>query len=289
MEAELMIHPNCLLGESPVWDAVRNCCYWVDIEGKIIYEYGWDDGLLHSWDLDQRVSMVVPGKNDHLIVGLESGIGRFSIKDQRLGLITDLGISWANMRCNDGKCDPLGRLWIGTTALDHKTGAGNVYCVDETQTSLKIKQVSISNGMAWSPDNKQLFYTDSITRRISSWSYDDYTGNISFQKIAIKIPQQSGLPDGMAMDEEGQLWVALWGGSGVARFDTNTGERTGFINIPAPHVTSCAFAGQDLDQLVITTAQKGLDNITLKKYPASGAVFIAKPGVKGIPAFTCRF
>jgi sugar lactone lactonase YvrE len=289
MEAELMVHPNCYLGESPVWDGIRNCCYWVDIEGKIIYEYGWSDGLLHSYLLDQRVSMVVPGKNNHLIVGLEKGVGRFSLTDQRLELITDLEISWINMRCNDGKCDPLGRLWIGTTHLDHKTGAGNVYCVDETQISLKIKQVSISNGMAWSPDNKQLFYTDTPTRMISSYSYDNLTGNISYQKTAIEIPQRLGLPDGMAMDEEGQLWVALWGGYGVARFNCITGQQTAFINVPAPNVTSCAFVGKNLDHLVITTARKELDNDMLKSYPASGGVFVADPGVKGNPAFTCKF
>ncbi|HWK03419.1 MAG TPA: SMP-30/gluconolactonase/LRE family protein [Puia sp.] len=289
MEAQLLVHPNCLLGESPVWDAERNCCYWVDIEGKTIFEYWWEEGRVHRYPLDQRVSMVVPGKNNHLIVGLETGVGRYSIREQRLGLVTDLGIPWNNLRCNDGKCDPLGRLWIGTMDLDHKTGGGNVYCIDEGQVLCKIEKVSISNGMAWSPDNKHLFYTDSPTRKIVSYSYDPSSGTISFPKTAIEIPEKLGMPDGMAMDEEGQLWVALWGGFGVARFDSNTGELITFIKIPVPNVTSCSFAGKNLDRLVITTARKGLSEETLKQYPASGGVFIADPGVKGTAAFTCRF
>ncbi len=288
MKIDILYPSGCELGESPLWHKERMSCFWVDIEGQRIYEYHWMEKTIRQYQLDERVSLVVRGDGDKLILGLQGGIGRFNLVSETMSMITDLCIDWTNYRCNDGGCDSKGRLWVGTMELNHKIEAGSVYCINEqVEFNKKIDKVSISNGMAWSLDNKQLYYIDSLTREIHLYSYDEKTSNISFEKVAVFIPEKAGWPDGMAIDEEGMLWVALWGGFGVGRFDPASGKMIDFIEIPAPHVSNCAFAGEELDSLVITTAREDLTKEDLVNYPGSGNVFIVKPGVRGVPGFCC--
>jgi sugar lactone lactonase YvrE len=142
--------------------------------------------------------------------------------------------------------------------------------------------------MAWSLDNKRLYYIDSPTRKVQSFIFDASSGNIQFEKDIIHIQKQNGDPDGMAIDDEGMLWIAHWGGFGVYRWNPATGEQIGFIELPVPNVSSCVFAGDSLDHLLITTARQDLSEDDLKKFPQSGDVFIAYPGVKGVEKFACK-
>jgi sugar lactone lactonase YvrE len=228
----------------------------------------------------------VAGKNDELILALQAGIFRFDPDSETLEIITHLNQNWQLQRFNDGACDEMGRLWIGTMQLDYRTGNGSVYCIHTNHSfQIKIEEVAISNGLTWSADNKKMYYTDSLTREIRCYHFNQSTGEILFEKVVIQIPEQMGLPDGIAMDAAGCLWVALWGGYGVGRWDLSTGTMIDFIPIPAPHVTSCAFIGGQLDELIITTAREGMDEKELALYPKSGHVFIARPGVKGATVF----
>lgn len=283
-------HPTAaVLGESPVWHGGRESCYWVDIEGKRLYEHNQVKGTVRFFDIGARVSLAVPAEDGNLVLALQGGIAKFNPDTAQLSLITDLGLQWDNIRCNDGACNSSGALWIGTMDIEERDGAGVVYRVGkDLQVSTKIENVSISNGMAWSPDNKRLYYTDSLTREVWSYRYLEDTEEIFFEKVVIYIPPEMGLPDGMAMDAEGMLWIALWGGHGVSRWDVVTGKMIGFIRLPVPQVSSCAFVGKDLDQLLITTARKGMSEEELSLYPESGHTFIVNPGVKGLPRFCCR-
>lgn len=288
MKIAILYPSACQLGESPVWHEERNSCFWVDIERRRIFEYNWSRKSVAHYQLDHRVSLIVPGKDDDLILGLQGGIGKFNLCTGFMSWVTDLGIDWKNHRCNDGNTDSNGRLWVGTMEMNHRKEGGSVYCIDKNkEVKIKIEKVSISNGMAWSVDNKRLYYTDSLTREIISFFYEEDSGEIGFDKIAVRIPEKMGLPDGMAMDEEGMLWVALWGGFGVGRFDVHSGEMGTFIEIPVPNVSSCAFAGKERDHLVITTAREGLTKAGIINYPLSGHVFVVKPGVKGLSGFRC--
>jgi sugar lactone lactonase YvrE len=159
---------------------------------------------------------------------------------------------------------------------------------DKTITEI-LDSISISNGIVWSADKKTMYYNDTPTRVVQAFDYDDATGEISNGRVAIKIPDGTGSPDGMAIDEEGMLWVALWGGNCVARFDPSTGKLIGKIDVPAPNVTSCAFGGPDLRTLYITTARLGMNNERLKEYPLSGNVFSMKTDVRGVRAFMFEF
>src|SRR5690606_17849238 len=148
--------------------------------------------------------------------------------------------------------------------------------------ALKIPKTTISNGLAWTQDRRTMYFIDSPTRCIRQFDYDYTTGDIRFVKNAVEIPAEVGTPDGMAIDENDLLWVAHYGGSGVYHWDPIKGKLLGRIDVPAPHVTSCAFGGESLNELYITTARDGMTAEDKDEYPLSGSVFVAKTNTKGM-------
>lgn len=281
--AEILYRSQCILGEAPVWDSSRQSCFWADIESRTIYEYNWSSHNTIIYALEHRVSLIIPAPGNVLILGLQGGIAQYHLDTRKLRWLSDLDTDWSRFRCNDGGCDASGRIWVSTTELNHEAAAGAIYSFGkEAKAIQKISGISIPNGIVWSADQKKMYYTDSIKREVYAWHADAATGNITFDKTVIQIPDGAGLPDGMAVDAEGMIWIALWDGYGLGRFNPETGAQEDFIAIPAPQVTSCCFAGKDLDHLVITTARKGLSGEVLQKYPESGNVFIVKTKVKGI-------
>ncbi|WP_411274905.1 SMP-30/gluconolactonase/LRE family protein [Daejeonella sp.] len=290
MKAEVLYRSQCILGEGPIWHAERKSCFWVDIEKGILYEYSWLNKNTKFWSFDYKLSLVIQGRNNQLILGLNGGIARFDLESENLEWLLDIETETVDNRCNDGSCDRSGRLWIGTMQMHFKKGAGSLYCIDKDLTiKKKLDKVSISNGIAWSLDGKRLYFIDSPTQVVQSFIFEEETGDISFEKDAIQIPEQMGTADGMTIDEEGMLWIAHWGGFGVHRWNPVNGELLEKIEIPVPHVTSCTFAGEDLDYLIITTARGDLNEVELKKYPESGNVFYLKTKVRGTKSNTCIF
>lgn len=277
-----------LLGEGPVWHAERNSFFWVDIEGKKLHEMNWANKQVQTWQMPQRIGMVVIEDGDNLIVALQEGLAKFDLKTAAIEWLMDIEKDIVNNRANDGKCDSEGRLWLGTMDVEAKQGAGSLYCINNNNISQQLSHLSISNGMAWSLDNKRFYFIDSPQRKIDTYLFEATTGVINFERTAAVIPEALGLPDGMCIDAEGMLWVAHWDGFCVARWNPENGALLATINLPVPQVTSCAFGGENLDQLIITTASVGLTDEALLKYPESGFVFIAEPGVKGTPAFYCK-
>lgn len=290
MRASVLYPSQCILGEGPIWHTERKCCFWVDIERGILYEYNWVSKVTKTWRFDYKVTMVTQGTNNNLILGLNGGIARFDLKSERLEWLLDIETELKENRCNDGACDSQGRLWIGTMHMDFKQGAGSLYCIDKNLNILKkLDKVTISNGIVWSLDNKRLYYIDSPTQVVQSFIFKEETGEIFFEKNAIQIPVEMGTPDGMTIDQEGMLWIAHWGGFGIYRWNPLDGKFMDKIEIPVPNVTSCAFAGESLDHLIITTARGNLNEEELKKYPESGNIFWAKADVKGIASNKCIF
>jgi len=288
MKVETLFASQCILGESPLWHAERKCCYWVDIERGVLYEYNWLFQTTRSWQFDGRLSFVTQGKDNQLLLAKNSQIERFDLSTEELTPILEIESPASGNRCNDGECDSLGRLWIGTMHLQHKKGAGALYMVDEKlKVHTKLPHTSISNGIVWSLDNKRMYYIDSPTQGIQSFIFNQESGEIIFEKNVIQIPVEIGTPDGMTIDEEGMLWIAHWGGFGVYRWNPKDGKLLEKIELPVPQITSCTFAGENLDYLVITTASENLNEEKLKKYPQSGDVFCVKTGVKGILRNKC--
>jgi len=290
MIASLLYPSQCYLGEGPLWHAERKSCFWVDIERKEFYEFKWVERTVQRRSLDYRVSLIVQDDHDQLVLGLEGGIARYNLESETLTWLIDIEKNEPNHRCNDGKVDSKGRLWIGTLQMDFLKGAGSLYLLDENLLLYKRRtNVTISNGLAWSPDNTKLYYIDSPTNIVQSFLFDESTGRIVFEKDVIHIPKAMGVPDGMAIDDEGMLWIAHWGGFGVYRWNPLNGELLSVLEVPAPNVSSCAFAGDELDHLIITTARQDISEEELKRYPGSGDVFYAKLPVRGTPMNKCIF
>jgi sugar lactone lactonase YvrE len=262
----------------------------VDIEQGMLFEYHWVSKETKTWKFDGRLTSVCPSIENGLILSLNTGIARFNLATEKLEWLLDIESEIKNNRCNDAKCDSSGRLWIGTMDMDFKLGAASLYCIDKNLSiEKKLGNLTISNGMAWTADNQRMYFIDSPTQTIKSYIFDANSGAILFDKNAVHIPEEMGTPDGMCIDHEGMLWVAHWGGYGVYRWNPVNGDLIEKIEIPVPHVTSCAFAGENLDHLIITTARGDLNEDELKKYPESGNVFILKTKFRGTKPNTCIF
>jgi sugar lactone lactonase YvrE len=290
MKTSVLDHSQCYLGEGPMWHAGRKSCFWVDIERKKIYEYSWMKKTVQVRELQYRVSLIVLDRNDHLVLALQGGIARYDLDNERLTWLIDVEKEKDKHRSNDGKVDTKGRLWLGTLHMDFNEGAGTLYCVTEDMLLQKKQdKLTISNGLAWSRDNKRMYFIDSPTSKVQSFLFDEMTGNIQFEKDVIHIPPNMGAPDGMAIDEEGMLWIAHWGGFGVYRWNPRNGDLMEVLELPVPNVSSCAFVGENLDHLLITTARQDLGEEDLKKHPGSGDVFLQKLPVRGVAANKCAF
>ena len=279
-----------MLGESPLWHARRNCFYWVDINAGDLYSLDWDTKVVSKKHFNAYLSLVVETDGNDLLLTLGTAIARYNPDTDDLTYLVDLEPDKKDHRCNDGAVDAKGRLWVGTTHIDHLLERGVFYSMENLITvQQKIPSVTISNGITWSIDNKYMYFIDSPTQRVDAYFFNGDTGEIMFDKTVIEIPIDMGTPDGMTIDNEGMLWIAHWGGYGVYRWNPFTGELLSKIDVPAPNVTSCRFAGKDFDQLVITTARKNMGEVELQNYPESGNVFSVTTGCKGIQQNKCRY
>jgi sugar lactone lactonase YvrE len=287
-DATLRIDARARLGEGALWNPREQRLYWVDIEGRLLHVHDPATGEDRSFPTGERVGTVVPREGGGVLVALQNGIHALDTRTGGMKLVVN-PLTDRDVRFNDGKCDPSGRLWVGTMELSQKPGAAVLYRLDGDGRIQEVLQgVTISNGLAWSLDRRTLYYIDTPTRAVQAFDYDDRTGALRNGRVVIRVPPGEGDPDGMTVDAEGKLWTALWGGGAVARWDPETGKLLQKVHVPAPHTTSCAFGGAGLDTLYITTAREGLSEEHLRQYPASGGVFAATPGVRGVPAFFYR-
>ncbi len=297
MQAELLLDARAALGEGPAWDAKTQTLYWVDILAKRIHAF--QDGRDIVLQLDETVGCAAPRRMGGLVaalrasfVTLEWGAARTLASGASAGdgipprtFLASVSEPASN-RFNDGKCDPAGRLFAGTMNMNEKSPSGNLYSLEAGKPPRKLLDgVTISNGLAWSPDYKTFYYIDTPTRLVRAFDYDLDTGDIANPRVVIEVPESVGWPDGMTSDMEGRLWIALWGGSRVARWNPLTGQKEAEIVVPAPHVTSCVFGGARRDILYVTTARVGLDESALAQNPLSGGVFQIQTQTEGLPTF----
>lgn len=272
------------MGEGAIWNPLNNLLYWVDITGCALHWYNPATGTNHSRAVSSMIGTVVPETDTTVIAALQDGIYRVSTDT---GAETLLGKPFSNpdLRFNDGKCDPRGRFWAGTTSLSGKRNSAALYRMDaDSSIHTMLEGVSISNGIVWSADRKTMYYIDTPICTVQAFDYEDETGSISNRRDAFSIAAGGGFPDGMTMDEEGMLWIAMWGAGCINRYNPATGQLLLQISVPAPHVSSCAFGGADLSTLYITTARVELSDAQLQRYPQSGSLFSVQPGFRGVSA-----
>lgn len=285
-DVEIVIDSKSELGEGAIWNSETGELLWINITGKVLNFYNPKTDYNKEMFTGQRIGTVVPSMSGNVLVALQNGIYQFDPKTGTKKLISDPEENIANNRFNDGKCDPAGRFWAGTMSTKDKKNAGALYRLDTDLSIHKmIDNVSISNGIVWSLDKTKMYYIDTPTQKVVVYEYNNKTGEIGNEKVAVEIPKELGSPDGMTIDEDGNLWIALWGGSAVGCWNPESGELLRTIKVPAKNVTSCAFGDEDLGTLYITTARIGTSNEDLEKYPLAGGVFKTRLGVKGVSAF----
>src|SRR6185437_15499592 len=281
-QAELFCKSDLILGEGAIWHPQRKQFLYVDIEGKKLGSIDPVTKFCEEILLDKRIGTVVPSASGNLVVALQGSIEELHSGTSELRKLADIEKGLKENRCNDGKCDAAGRFWIGTMHMGSKPHAGSLYCYQKGLQK-KIAGVSISNGICWSPDNDIMYYIDSAEYNIKAYDFELSSGNISNERIIAEIKEPGCMPDGMTIDEQGNLWVAIWGGSCVNQYNAQTGELTRKIMVNAPNVTSCSFGGANYRQLFITTARCGLSKTELEQYPLSGSLFMANTEVCGVP------
>ncbi|MDD4225224.1 MAG: SMP-30/gluconolactonase/LRE family protein [Mariniphaga sp.] len=282
-QVKLVLDTQSDLGEGAVWDHQKGELIWVNITKKILNIY--NPKLNHNKEMltGQMIGTVVPAESGKMIVALENGLYQLDPQTGSKIFIADPEENITGNRFNDGKCDPVGRFWAGTMSMTGEKEAGALYRLDPNgKVTQMISKVTTSNGIVWSQNQNKMYYIDTPTRKVMAWDYEPETGNISNPKPAVEIPDEMGYPDGMTMDAEGHLWIALWNGSAVGCWNPENGELIRKIDIPAKNVTSCAFGDDDLGTLYITTARTGTNEEELKKFPHAGGLFKTRPGVTGV-------
>lgn len=285
-KVEIIVDSKSLLGEGALWDYKNDRFLWIDIEGRKLHILNPSSSGNKTYTMPSRIGTVVPVDKNNVLVALEDGVYNFNLMDSSFHKKSDPEPGRNDNRFNDGKCDPSGRFWVGTMSLVNQRKSGALHLINHDYVSeQKIDSVSISNGIVWSLDKTKMYYIDTPTQNVIQYDYNDDSGEITNPKIIIQIPDSIGHPDGSTLDSEGNLWIALWGGSAVTCWDTTTGELLKKMDIPAKNVTSCAFGGKNLDELYITTASIGMSEEEKQKYPHAGSLFKVNPGVTGVQAF----
>ena len=274
-------------GEGPIW--WDNFLFYVDIAGNKLLRLKPETGEESIWDVGERIGTIVPCKNDdEVIYAGDTGYVRFNLKTGIKAALADPEASMRGKnRFNDGKCDPAGRFWAGTISMIKDTGSANLYCLDtDGSLSLKVSGVTNSNGICWNADATKMFYIDTPTRNIRAYDYDLESSTISNARVVVDTAAHgyNSSPDGMTIDADGMLWVAFCHGACVVRFDPQTDKELQRVDLPCIETTACAFGGENLDRLFVTTGIKAdLDE------PDAGKVFVIDGlGVKGVPAFAFK-
>jgi sugar lactone lactonase YvrE len=277
----VLVHPACFLGESPRWDAASGSLVFVDIVPGVLYRL--DRSALTSTPVGQELGSVNPAADGGLVLAVRDGVFRTHDDGATMLPVAPVEADVPSNRMNDSRCDSSGRLWAGTLAFDEAPGAGTLYRVDaDGSTRRVIEGLTIANGLDWSPDGSLMYFVDSPTGRIDVLDYDPVEGTVSSRRRFARVDLAIGVPDGLAVDSEGGVWVAVFGGGQVRRYDAD-GSLSDVLDLPTTQVTSVCFGGEDLQDLFVTTARKHLTASALADQPLAGAVFACRPGVAGRP------
>lgn len=279
MQTELLLDARAELGEGPFWDARTQTLYWLDVLNKRVYA-----DLEVFAQLDEFVGCAAPRRDGGLILALKSSIVELRPGSAKPTVLAALAEP-VNNRFNDGKCDPAGRFLAGSMDHNEVESSGAFYSYDGKTVTTLLTGIRISNGLTWSPDHKTFYYIDTPTRQVTAFDYDPAMGQIAEPRAAVRIPDGMGWPDGMTSDTDGNLWIAMWGGAQVTKWDPRTGGLLERIPVPALQSSSCIFGGADLNELYITSARKGMSQADLQKYPLSGGLFKLVTRVTGMPTF----
>jgi sugar lactone lactonase YvrE len=284
LDAELAFPAQCELAEGPVWDAARGLLRWVDILPGHVHALDPVSGVHGSFAAGQPVGTVGLTRGGGLVLALAGGFALSGPDGQDLRPFGDLFVDRSVSRFNDGKPDPWGGFWAGTMAVPEDSGVpGSLYRLSpDGAVAELIGSVALSNGLDWTDDRRVFYYADSLAGGVDAFATDPDTGALSGRRRFAEV--SGGMPDGLTLDAEGCLWLAVWGSSELRRY-TPDGRLDTAVKLPVSQVTSAAFGGADLSTLYITTARENFTPADLREQPHAGDIFACTPGVTGRPPF----
>jgi L-arabinonolactonase len=283
IQIDCVLAVKALLGESPVWCQTDELLYWVDIKKPAVYRFNPATGSSETWHMPEEVGCLGLRQRGGAIVALRSG---FAYLDFCTGVVRKLSSPLqgvAHMRFNDGRCDRRGRFWAGTLHEERRLGTAALYRFDpDGKCNRMFGGVTVSNGIAWSPDNLTMYFADSWARTIFSFDFDLDTGTPYNRRVFAELPSGAGVPDGATVDAEGFLWSANFDGGRITRYAPD-GSVNRVIWMPVQRPTSCVFGGADSGILYVTSASLNLTEQQVAETPLAGGIFAVDTGVKGLP------
>ena len=266
------------LGEGPIWSANTNSVTWTDITQNTFHTADIDTGKTMSFGVPSMVGAIAHSKDGGYIAATQKGFARIGVDGKYSPLHSFLP---DDMRMNDGKVDPSGRFWAGSMALSFEKGRGSLYVLEKDNSYRSVlDDITLSNGMGWSPDAQYFYYIDSVPGVLKRFDYDLHTGQISNPKDLITFDSSSGIPDGMSMSSDGKIVIALWDGRRIEIYEPS-GEKVSEITLGVSRPTSCTFAGPNRDILIVSTASQGIDRAD---EPLAGKILaVTGTGLSGLP------
>lgn len=304
-QAETALPARAELGEGPTWDSQTRSLIWVDIVAGKVHRFRPDLGTDVAAETGTSVGSVGLRAGGGLILSLADGLGLASADQVRDALPEDarppvpggrhagtaiacervpgLAVEGGKVRFNEGKADPEGRFLAGTMHWEEREPLGSLYQLSpDGRADTLLDGITVANGLDFTDDRRTMYYIDSAVGGVDAFDRDPETGRLSGRRRVADVPAPDGSPDGMTLDADGCLWVAVWGGGQVRRFAPD-GRLIGVVEVPARRVTSAAFGGENLDELFITTARIGQSQRELAAQPRAGDLFWLRPGVTGRP------
>jgi sugar lactone lactonase YvrE len=278
---EIAVLPTAELGEGPRWDAASATLLWVDIPGQSVHRYDPATGEDAVQPVPGVVSLALPRRRGGVVVGLPDGL--HLLDGEPSTLLAGIEAERSDTRTNDGACDAAGRLWVGTMPLDERSPVAGLYRVDpDLSVTTILTGATISNGLGWSPSGASFYFIDSPTQRIDVFDFDLVTGALENRRPLAAVEVEGAVPDGLNVDTEGCVWVALHGGWGLNRYSPE-GELVAEVRLPVAKITSCCFGGPELGDLYVTTRREGLSDADVAEQPLAGALLRLDVGVTGLP------
>jgi sugar lactone lactonase YvrE len=282
-QVECVLEARAALGESPVWCSQEKVLYWVDIKRPTINCFDPACGTCRTWPVGEEIGSMGLCQRGGAVIALRSGFAFVNLETGDSTMIHNPIAGTSDMRFNDGRCDRRGRFWAGTLHEKRQEGTAALYRLDPDGTCHKMLDgITVANGLAWSPDNRTMYFADSHVRTIFSFEFDPDTGAIDSRRVFAELPPGAGVPDGATVDREGFLWSANFDGGCITRYAPD-GCVDRVIRMPVERPTSCAFGGAELSTLYVTSASSGLGAEQLSHSPFAGGIFALDPGVKGLP------
>ncbi|MBB4662407.1 SMP-30/gluconolactonase/LRE family protein [Conexibacter arvalis] len=278
-EASLFSHAEALVGEAPLWDPRAGCLWWTDLARGRLHVSDARGHAIATRTLGTWIGGIALDGAGGIVAAVDDGV--WSVRGERVEQRAALELDARAERVNDAACDPYGRLWVSVVGTEPRREPGSLHVVERGEARRVLEGLAFPNGVDWSPDGSAMYVAESDARRISRFEVDRVRGRLGARSTFVRLPDDDGLPDGLAVDATGALWVAVWGAGEVRRYSP-AGRQIAVVSCPAPQVSSCALGGPAGRTLYVTSATQGMTAGERSAHPLAGSVFAARAPAAGL-------